>query len=69
MVARLQRRLLHLLCQAIEENLDGVLLSKIPLPTPDDEFHPATMCLGGQITVGHFKHLLHLSYTACFLLV
>ncbi|CAE7245477.1 hemA [Symbiodinium sp. CCMP2592] len=24
-------------------HMDGVLLSKIPLPTPDDQFHPATM--------------------------
>ena len=44
-VARLQRRLLHSLCQSAESHLGSSLQTNIPKPSLRDEFHPARVQL------------------------
>ena len=44
--ARLQMRLLHLLCQAAEKQMDHATTTELPPMQADHEFHPATKTLG-----------------------
>ena len=54
-VQRLQRRLLHTLCQRAEQHLQTKLVDSIPVPSRHDEFHPAKTHLGVNFNV-FFSH-------------
>ena len=42
---RIQKRMLHLLCQQAEEFVPTQLLSEMPSPNAADDFHPYKKCL------------------------
>ena len=44
-VARVQRRLLHILCQEAEETVATRLTSDLPPPDRGDDYHPSKKCL------------------------
>ena len=44
-MARIQRRAIHFVCQKGEEHLAATLTATLPVPSAEDEFHPAKKTL------------------------
>ena len=69
-VSRVQRRLIHILSQAIEQNLETRLVANVPAPSSCDCFHPARVNL---VCIRKFSYCAVVTYLSphirCFLLV